>query len=486
MPQGNSRHPWRPAAKQSMWPAGDPRQRQIRSAFSGGSVLHLPTVLTIGANGITNTAANLVGAVNPNGTETSWWVAYGTSLPLSLTAGVTPTPPVEQITNIVPNGSFEYDATGGAPAGYYPSGAITTFQVQSGWASPNHGGAHSLRITSDLSGGEGASFVIGSTYVPTLGTSFKGWSVSPGQQYVVSSDFNVLTPVAIVAGGLCYLEIRFYTSIGGFISATSTPNVAGTPSVTLQNASVVTVPASAAYMVVLVVSGGSATTAIDFFADEVLVTQASSLPLLYFDGDTIGYEWSGTAGDSPSAPNPSYGLFANATPVGSGTIPVTVTYELTGLETNETYYYAFVGQSAAGTVYGAVDSFVAQQATVTTAPVSPYGQPLVTIPHFNAPFSLVTSGTQSGAVVVEQDTLEEIVANVNVIAECGIGQCAQLPSFGIRPETFLQAPPDTTELVASIQQWEPRATEDAIVQLMADGQTWGIGLLTSSAATRDS
>lgn len=258
MPQGNPNYPRRPVPKYSTWPAGDPRRKLLRSASSvGPAVLTLPIVITVGVNGITGTAANVVGSVNPNGSATSWWIAYGTTLPLS-----------------------------------------------------------------------------------------------PG------------TPTASAA-------------------------------------------------------------------------------------------------------------------IGSGTTPITVTFELSGLITGTTYYVAVVGQSAAGTVYGQTVSFVAQSVTTTTQPPAPFGQPFVTIPHFNVPFSLVTSGTQSGAIVVEQDTVEEVLAAVNTVVFCGIGQCAQLPAFGRPGTTFDQGPPDTTELVAAIQLWEPRASESAIAQLLPDGQTWGITLETS-------
>ena len=166
--------------------------------------------------------------------------------------------------------------------------------------------------------------------------------------------------------------------------------------------------------------------------------------------------------------------------LGAGTTPQTVTASLTGLTTGLTYYFVIVGSSAAGQEYGAVDSFVpAVPISPSGQPVVPFGQSQVTIPHFDVPFRLVTSGTRSGAVVVEQDTLEEVFACVNTIVECAVGQCPQLPSFGRPDLTFSQGPVDTTELVYSIQQLEPRATEDAIVQQFSDS-TWGVTLNTST------
>ncbi len=175
--------------------------------------------------------------------------------------------------------------------------------------------------------------------------------------------------------------------------------------------------------------------------------------------------------------------------VGSGNNFTTVSATLTGLTSGLTYYVAVVGQSAAGTVYGHTLSFATSSVTPPT-PTPPSGgaaltQSLVTIPHFNAPFFLTTSGSESGVSVVEQETPEEILANVNVVVECVVGQCPQLPSFG-RPEpTFSQEPVDPSGLVAAIQQWEPRATESAVSQLLADG-TWGITLTTQAPPSGES
>lgn len=257
MPQGNSNTPWR-IPPRGTWPSGDPRQRKqlISGSLSGAPVAKLPIVLTVGVNGITNTSANIIGSVNPNGLATSWWLAWGTTLPLS-----------------------------------------------------------------------------------------------PG---------TTTAPVAL----------------------------------------------------------------------------------------------------------------------GSGTTPITVTISLTGLTAGTTYYVAIVGQSAAGTVYGQTLSFVPTVPLITTPPTAPYGQPFVTIPHFNVPFSIVTTGNQSGAVVVEQDTLQEIEANVTTVALCGIGQCPQIPSFGIPSLAFSTAPPDMSELISAIQLWEPRANEDATSQILTDSN-WGVTLTTS-------
>lgn len=172
--------------------------------------------------------------------------------------------------------------------------------------------------------------------------------------------------------------------------------------------------------------------------------------------------------------------------LGNGTTPLTVTLTVSGLAPATVYYATIVGQSAAGTVFGETVSLISAVAPPSPSPATlQFAQPGVTIPHFNVPFSLITMGINSGAEVVEQDTLDEIFANVKAVADCVIGQCAQIPSFGIPSTTFLMEPIDPTELVLAIQDLEPRATESAVSQLLADGASWGITLTTSQADSQN-
>ena len=186
---------------------------------------------------------------------------------------------------------------------------------------------------------------------------------------------------------------------------------------------------------------------------------------------------------------PSAGTLTATASIGSGTSFVTTTFELTGLVTGTTYYVAVGASNSSGTVYGPTQTFVATQlAAPSGQPVVPFGQPSVTIPHFNVPFSfvsnLLTDAVIDGAQVVEQDTLEEVLACVNTVAECTIGECPSLPFFGVPDLTFAQGPIDTRGIVNAIQRWEPRANEDAIVQLLTDGATWGVTLTTSSTGAQ--
>lgn len=77
----------------------------------------------------------------------------------------------------------------------------------------------------------------------------------------------------------------------------------------------------------------------------------------------------------------------------------------------------------------------------------------VEIPHFTYPFSMGASGH---ANVLEQDTGDEILNCVDLIASVVQGALIDEPTFGITDPTFMIVAP--TQLISSqIQDWEPRA-----------------------------
>lgn len=205
-------------------------------------------------------------------------------------------------------------------------------------------------------------------------------------------------------------------------------------------------------------------------------------------GVTIGWLTWGTALPLPGPSNNS----ANAPgfiPAFSTPQTLTFTSELTGLTYGATYYVAGqarlngVGQN---TVTGNTLSFLAAPAQPpVTQPISPPGQPSVTIPHFQVPFNIVTTGNEVGAVVVDQDTLEEVTACVTAICDCPIGACPQLPSFGIPQPTFGEAPLDPSGIVTAVTDLEPRADESAISTLTPDGISWQVVLNTSYSGSED-
>ena len=173
---------------------------------------------------------------------------------------------------------------------------------------------------------------------------------------------------------------------------------------------------------------------------------------------------------------PQMGTTTASTAVVANSLPQTVTVYLSGLTTNTTYYFAPVCSTAGGTVTAAPLSFTPNvQPAVTNAsnPIVSQATPAVTTPHYSWPFTI----TNSGAQVVEQDSTGEIVACVNAIAACQIGQCPELPTFGIPDLTFLTAPMDTSSLLQAVQTWEPRAQPSTVVSAMDQiGAGWNVQL----------
>jgi hypothetical protein len=91
------------------------------------------------------------------------------------------------------------------------------------------------------------------------------------------------------------------------------------------------------------------------------------------------------------------------------------------------------------------------------------------IPHFALPLRFVNGA----AVVVEQDTTDEILSCVLAIMLCPIGYRVELPTFGIPDPAFTQMPVNTAELELALDTWEPRSHEvarastDPVDELMA-------------------
>ena len=110
-------------------------------------------------------------------------------------------------------------------------------------------------------------------------------------------------------------------------------------------------------------------------------------------------------------------------------------------------------------------------ATLVGASVS--GAGAVPVPHWNYP---VTFSTTNGVGVVQQDTLEEIFANVKMTVTCPQGACPELPDVGVPSVAFGQAPIDPAPIVQAVQLQEPRATGTVISQAVGDA-TFGSWLI---------
>jgi phage baseplate assembly protein W len=76
----------------------------------------------------------------------------------------------------------------------------------------------------------------------------------------------------------------------------------------------------------------------------------------------------------------------------------------------------------------------------------------VTVPHFAFPLRL--DGSRFG--VVEQDTVEEIAAGVEVLVATPVGSRMDEPEYGIGDPTFTTGL-DHAAVLDAISVWEPRA-----------------------------
>lgn len=78
----------------------------------------------------------------------------------------------------------------------------------------------------------------------------------------------------------------------------------------------------------------------------------------------------------------------------------------------------------------------------------------MTTPHFDYPFRF---GPTHHAVVVEQDSIEEIESCVVAVLLTEEGQRIELPEFGVESELFGVQPLDTNGYLHAILDQEPRA-----------------------------
>lgn len=76
------------------------------------------------------------------------------------------------------------------------------------------------------------------------------------------------------------------------------------------------------------------------------------------------------------------------------------------------------------------------------------------VPHFALPFRF---GRDGHAVVVEQDSTDDIAACVEAVLRTRPGEREELPAFGSPDPTFEQAPVRLDAIAAAVAAWEPRA-----------------------------
>lgn len=205
---------------------------------------------------------------------------------------------------------------------------------------------------------------------------------------------------------------------------------------------------------------------------------------------------------------PTMGTLSASAAASASTLPQTITTVLTGLTIGQTYYFAAVGQTAAGTVYGYTLSFVYQAPNTPSTPSSTVSSTAVsslTIPHMAWPFKIVhgsphtAQGSQitsnDGVEVVQQDSDGEIYSCVSTILNCQVGQWPENPSFGIYDEAFHLVTSssntgavqlDPLDLVTTVARWEPRANLSTVVaatQGDATGGSWTVVANMSGSST---
>jgi len=145
-------------------------------------------------------------------------------------------------------------------------------------------------------------------------------------------------------------------------------------------------------------AAGGTTTSILF--DGFTLVEGSTDPG-YFDGDTDGYEWMGTPGDS----------FSRGIGWGTG-------------------------------------------APWTPPPPEPGpSAALESIPHLAWPLRY----SRRGYVVVQQDTVDELATNIGVICSFPLGYRDEAPEFGIQDPEFGTLPLDLTDVEEAIETYENRA-----------------------------
>jgi phage baseplate assembly protein W len=81
--------------------------------------------------------------------------------------------------------------------------------------------------------------------------------------------------------------------------------------------------------------------------------------------------------------------------------------------------------------------------------------PELETPQFDLPFRLNAAG--SDAVMVEQDSAEDVADSVETLLRTPLGWFEENPDYGVIDGTFDEGRVDVNEIHTAISQWEPRA-----------------------------
>lgn len=101
------------------------------------------------------------------------------------------------------------------------------------------------------------------------------------------------------------------------------------------------------------------------------------------------------------------------------------------------------------------------------------------IPHIDWPIRV----TGTSYAFCEQDTSQELAANVAVLCSFQRGTRIEQPDFGITDPTFSQQPVDTSEIERQVGVYEPRAELDITVSQVAQTGEQTVTLAVAPATT---
>lgn len=216
--------------------------------------------------------------------------------------------------NLVPNPSFEVNATGWSQYDD-PNTQSTTFESQTGWAKS---GARSLRYVATRLNSQGY-----------LGPVMLAVPALPNTVYSFGLEMNKLVVPASASSFIVYIE--FFNSGGGYVGATGLNTVSTALGETSFSHVGAPSPATTAMMRIIVLAANVvAGQTLDLRLDSVKIAPESAVTA-YFDGDKTGYAWTGTAHNSRSVQDGTRAVLNDAAdPDYVGTLT-----EITGLDSAE-------------------------------------------------------------------------------------------------------------------------------------------------------
>lgn len=202
-------------------------------------------------------------------------------------------PPTQRISNLVPNPSFEIDTTGWNVSN--SAGVVAgTFARASGY---HDSGGFSLRV----SGTNAADTTARRVGVATA-SGTNGWPVEANKSYFAQVKISINSGIAGSGGNGVRVFINWYqasgaaSAFGGTFGTLQPASAVGVYTLTVTG----TAPADAAFAGIVVdATVNTVSDFVDYHVDSAIFTQGT-LPVTYFDGDSTGYEWSGTAHQSAS------------------------------------------------------------------------------------------------------------------------------------------------------------------------------------------